>query len=40
VDAGAATQGFIQSLGAGLTQILLVAGVLAGGAVAYRSTQS
>jgi hypothetical protein len=34
-----AAQGLMQSLGAGLTQILLVTGVLAGGAVAYRSTQ-
>ncbi|MGD9965735.1 MAG: hypothetical protein AB7T59_04395 [Hyphomonadaceae bacterium] len=40
VDAGAATQSFIQSLGAGLTQILLVMGALAGGAVAYRATQN
>lgn len=38
-DAGAAAQGFIQSMGAGLTQILLVTAALAGGAVAYRSTQ-
>jgi len=34
-----AASGFIQSLGAGLTQILLVAAALAGGAVVYRSTQ-
>jgi len=38
-DAGAAAQGFIQSMGAGLTQLLLVTAALAGGAVAYRSTQ-
>jgi hypothetical protein len=38
-DAGAAAQNFVQSMGAGLTQILLVTAVLAGGAVAYRSTQ-
>lgn len=38
-DAGAAAQGFIQSMGAGLTQILLVTAALAGGAVAYRATQ-
>lgn len=38
-DAGAAAQGFVQSLGAGLTQILLVTAVLAGGAVAYRAAQ-
>lgn len=31
--------GLLSSLGAGLTQIFLVAGALAGGAVAYRSTQ-
>jgi hypothetical protein len=40
VDPASATQGFIQSMGAGLTQILLVMGALAGGAVAYRSTQN
>ena len=34
-----AAQGLMQSVGAGLTQILLITGVLAGGAVAYRSTQ-
>lgn len=34
-----AAQGLMQSLGAGLTQILLVVGVLTGGAVAYRATQ-
>ncbi|ANP44806.1 hypothetical protein [Candidatus Viadribacter manganicus] len=38
-DASAAAQGFLQSMGAGLTQILLVTAALAGGAVAYRSTQ-
>lgn len=38
-DAGAAAQGFIQSMGAGLTQVLLVTAALAGGAVAYRSSQ-
>ena len=38
-DAGAAAQNFIQSMGAGLTQILLITAVLAGGAVVYRSTQ-
>ncbi|MEZ5961558.1 MAG: hypothetical protein R3C30_14210 [Hyphomonadaceae bacterium] len=38
-DPGAAAQGFIQSMGAGLTQLLLVTAALAGGAVAYRSTQ-
>jgi hypothetical protein len=39
VDAGGAAQGFLQSLGAGMTQILLITAALAGGAVAYRSTQ-
>lgn len=34
-----AAQGLMQSVGAGLTQILLITGVLAGGAVAYRSVQ-
>lgn len=38
-DAGVAAQSFLQSMGAGLTQILLVTGVLAGGAVAYRASQ-
>jgi hypothetical protein len=38
-DPGAAAQSFIQSMGAGLTQILLVTAALAGGAVAYRATQ-
>lgn len=32
-------QSLVQSLGAGFTQILLVAAALAGGAVAYRATQ-
>jgi len=32
-------QGMLQSMGAGLTQILLVTAALAGGAVAYRATQ-
>jgi hypothetical protein len=36
---GAAAQGALQSLGAGLTQVLLITAALAGGAVAYRSTQ-
>jgi hypothetical protein len=31
--------GVFQSLGLGMTQILLIAGALVGGAVAYRSTQ-
>jgi hypothetical protein len=39
VDPASATQTVIQSLGAGLTQILLVTGALAGGAFVYRSTQ-
>lgn len=39
-SASSATQGFVQSMGAGLTQILLVMGALAGGAVAYRATQN
>ncbi|MCX7358201.1 MAG: hypothetical protein NT015_08680 [Alphaproteobacteria bacterium] len=38
-DAGLAAQNFLQSMGAGLTQVLLLTGVLAGGAVAYRATQ-
>jgi len=33
------TQGMIQSLGAGLSQVMLVVAVLAGGAVVYRQTQ-
>ncbi len=32
-------QGMLQSFGAGLTQMLLVFGALAGGAVAYRASQ-
>ena len=36
---GAAAQGLMQAVGAGLSQILLTIGVLAGGAVAYRATQ-
>jgi hypothetical protein len=36
---GGAAQGMLQSLGAGLTQVLLIMGALAGGAVAYRSAQ-
>ena len=35
-DAG---QGLLQSLGAGMTQLLLITAALAGGAVAYRSVQ-
>jgi hypothetical protein len=38
-DAVGATGGLLQSLGAGLTQVLLVAGALAAGAVAYRAAQ-
>lgn len=38
-SAAGQAQTLLQSLGAGLTQILLVTGVLAGGAVAYRATQ-
>jgi hypothetical protein len=38
-DAAGATQGMLASLGAGLTQVLLFAGLLAGGAVAFRATQ-
>lgn len=38
-DVGAAAQTFVQSMGAGLTQILLVTAALAGGAVVYRQTQ-
>jgi hypothetical protein len=34
-----AAQGALQSIGAGLTQVLLVTAALAGGAVAYRSAQ-
>lgn len=36
---GGATQGMLQSMGTGLTQILLATAALAGGAVAYRSAQ-
>jgi hypothetical protein len=36
---GGAAQGVLQSLGAGLTQVLLIVAALAGGAVAYRATQ-
>jgi hypothetical protein len=35
----AAAQGLLQSMGAGMTQILLVTAALAGGAVAYRASQ-
>ncbi len=38
-SAGTAAQGLMQSVGAGLTQILLTVGVLTGGFVAYRATQ-
>jgi hypothetical protein len=38
-DAVGATGGLLTSLGAGFTQILLFAGLLAGGAVAFRATQ-
>lgn len=38
-DAAGSTLGTLQSLGAGLTQVLLIAGALAGGAVAYRAVQ-
>ena len=38
-SAGVAAQNFIQSMGAGLTQVLLITAALAGGAVAYRATQ-
>jgi hypothetical protein len=38
-DAFGQAGGMLASLGAGLTQILLVMGVLAGGAVAYRAAQ-
>lgn len=36
---GAATQGILQTLSTGMTQILLVTAALAGGAVAYRAAQ-
>ncbi len=38
-QADQAAAGLIQSLGLGLTQILLIGGALLGGAVAYRSAQ-
>lgn len=38
-DLGGAAQGVMQSLSAGLTQVLLISAALAGGAVAYRATQ-
>jgi hypothetical protein len=38
-DAAGATAGVMQSLGAGLTQVLLLAGVFAGGAVVFRSVR-
>ncbi len=38
-EAQAFGTGVFQSLGLGMTQILLIAGALVGGAVAYRSTQ-
>ena len=38
-DAAGATQGMLRSLGTGLTQVLLFAGVLAGGAVAIRASR-
>lgn len=38
-DAAGQAGGMLASLGAGLTQILLVMGALAGGAVAYRAVQ-
>ena len=38
-NAAGETQGLLQSLGAGLTQVLLIAGALAGGTVAYRAVQ-
>lgn len=36
---GVAAQGVVQSIGAGLSQILMATAALAGGAVAYRSSQ-
>jgi hypothetical protein len=36
---GGAAQSVMQSMGAGMTQILLITAALAGGAVAYRATQ-
>lgn len=38
-DAAGATQGMLRSMGAGLTQVLLFAGVFAGGAVAFRAAR-
>ncbi len=38
-DAAGQAGGMLASLGAGLTQVLLVMGALAGGAVAYRAVQ-
>jgi hypothetical protein len=38
-DAAGATAGVLQSLGAGLTQVLLFAGLFAGGAVAFRAVR-
>lgn len=38
-DPGATAQNMLQSMGAGLTQVLLITAVLAGGAVAYRANQ-
>ena len=38
-DVSASAQNFAQSMGVGLTQILMVAAALAGGAVALRSTR-
>jgi hypothetical protein len=38
-DAAGATGGMLASVGAGLTQVLLFAGLLAGGAVAFRAAR-
>jgi hypothetical protein len=38
-SAGMAAQGLLQSMSAGMSQILLVTAALAGGAVAYRASQ-
>ena len=38
-DVSASAQNFARSMGVGLTQILMVAAALAGGAVALRSTR-
>jgi len=38
-DVAGSAAGWLQSVGAGLTQVLLAAGALAGGAVAYRAAQ-